>query len=227
MEEEFNEACKHFDKDKILYLLDHKQIPSKTQFNLLLEYQKHLLSVGSPEWASGKISEIINFFVTCGYILDYNDATNATLLYIMIPRLCKYDIQFDNKFFQIFYNNAFFNKYIDSYPRLTYENIDDLELDKYGLKYLQFYSCTYSSHLYKNSFNTLKNIKQIIKKYDIKPDITCLKNACFNKRNSKLIKYYIKKWKLVPDKLCFQNLLYNKNNKFKNTTLKFLVDNLN
>ena len=142
MEEKFNEACKHFDKNKILYLLDHKQIPSKTQFNLLLEHQKHLLSVGSQEWSSGKISEIINIFVSYGYILDYIDATNATLLYVMIPRLYKYDIQFDNNFFQIFYN-TFFNTYIDSYPRLTFKNIDELELDKYGLKYLQFYSCTY------------------------------------------------------------------------------------
>jgi hypothetical protein len=203
MEEEFKSACERLDTKKIKNLLDHKQIPTKEHLEIIF---KNMRTCYNEE-----VEDIIKLFIACGFVLDYDDITKLTEHHVCINELYTHDIHFDNKFFEL-YSKLIYCNYHDSGVN------DYIPRQNYELKYLQFICC---------GIKDISYIKKIIKFYNVRPDITCLRNLCFHKSNYKLIKLFVEKYKLNIDKICLSNLVNGVSNKFKNTCLHYVVENLN
>lgn len=157
--------------------------------------------------------KIINLFCLYGCNYDYDDVVKILEKNIYIRNLYTFDIQFDNKIFELYSN---FN-FIFGPLKVGDDIINDCKYG-YELKYLQFVCCGIVNFDY---------IKKLLKIANIQPDVTCLRNICFHKENYRIIKLFVEKYKLTIDKICISNLVHLEHNKFKNICLRYLIDNLN
>jgi hypothetical protein len=209
MEEEFKEACTKINLEEIKYLLDRKQIPTKEHLYVILSCNERYIDYEKRR----DIPEIINLFYLYGYNFDYDDVIKILEKNIYIENLYTYDIQFDNKIFELYSN---FGVRFGSY-KVTHDINKNWKYG-YELKYLQFVCCGIVKFDY---------IKDLLKIANIKPDVTCLRNICFHKENYRIIKLFVEKYKLTIDKICISNLVHSEHNKFKNICLRYVVNNLN
>lgn len=208
--DELEKACKTRNKKKIVKLLEHKQIPTQKHFNLLFETLKkpsyHVSAKTLLKYR--KATEIIDVFTSFCYNLTLDDVINATKHFVYINNLYTYDIQLDNNFFTLFYENFFKTKLIKEYPNFF---IEDAITPINKLKWLQFV-CLYSTkeyyHCESKKSKLDPNFKQLIKKYNITPDITCLRNL-FIDRNIEGINFLMEKYKIKPDLTCIENTVVN------------------
>jgi hypothetical protein len=163
------------DKSLIHYIkviLDTKLIPSKTSFFTLC----------NSDIDKSYILTIIDLFINCGYILEYDDLVIMIKNKLELNSIEDYNISLnkDDTLIKVCAQTSFYPYNIK--PTLQ---CLEIECDKRG---------------------NFTQIKKIIKS-GIKPNIICLQNACKYQGNIKTIQYLINEHKIYPDIISIKNML--------------------
>jgi len=167
----------------IEFLLDNKLKPTSNCIMALFQYneiklkfnniiaQNSVMPYSSYDSNSVKqIEKFINILINYNYNFTYPDILLCTQHYITIPSIEKYNIKFDEKFYEICLT-SFFPKYeIDI--TITDETFFERACQK------------------NPSINILR---ELVEKYKLKPNSQCLINLCQSRANMQSIRYLIEK----------------------------------
>jgi hypothetical protein len=202
-------ACKNIFQEEynvklIQKILEHKIIPTHECFKYLFDKKAQTytiihnirVSIVKPYRLLYKVDEIVNYMINFGLTLNLTDVKELASRSIEID-IKKFDIIPDDELINICLDNKFFPKYLDN------------------IKYNE----TQIHKLFEKRYN-IDFIKSIIKKQNIKCDITCLQNACNIKRNNVIIDFLIDEQKIKPDLICAKSIVKNSSS---SDTIKKLI----
>jgi hypothetical protein len=164
-------------KEKVLFLLDNKIVPTNKTFNNLINTHYYYQNY----YYSNNNSELINIIVNYGYIPTYENVKEALKKKIIIDNIERFDIQFDISYIHICNDVGL----IDPYKTNIQQDIICLENE-----------C--------NKPGNLAKIKHIVNTFNILPNQTCIQNACSYKNNVQTVKFLVSKGAKI-DIHCLEN----------------------
>jgi len=149
-------------------------------------------------------------------MIDFNKYPNKKIDPISILDMLNdkgYKLSFD-LIYKLHIDENLFNK-INIAERYDLKNTNSIEHLKIANKYGKIIIPTIFSLETFREFCKTKMKQNIVKKLlkNIKPDITCLENACKN-NSSNIIELIIENGKLTPNIKCLKNSFYNEKNRY-------------
>lgn len=155
--------------------------------------------------------DIIKYIICWNKVIDFNKYPNKKIDPVSILDMLNdrgYKLSFD-LIYKLQMDENLFNK-INIVERYDLKNIDSIEHLNIANKYSKIIIPTkFSLETFREFCKTImkQNIVKKLLKY-IKPDITCLENACKN-NSFNIIKLIIENGKITPNIKCFKKSCYN------------------
>jgi hypothetical protein len=178
-------ACIYFCKDAIKYLLEKNINPTKNDVDKILGHNPQKSTIKLTKHNNKTKSEIINILINNKY-----DFSNDHIFKILSMEKLDFEIKKLNiKIDETFINNC---KKINMYPDL-------------GTKTEYIYDILCLEEACKH--RTFSNIKKLVTKDKIKPNMKCLENACKVSNNYYIIEYLIYEGNLIPTYDCIINYM--------------------
>lgn len=180
-------ACEFSDITMVLFILDHKLSPTQKCFDNTLKKINFLGNWNTFYVKKNRIEDVneISILLEYGYKLTQNDFVNLTKKLIYVENYQKYGLMIDENIKDACNESMFY-----PYQELRHEKIEALES----------FSCD----------TTPSQLKRIIKKYKIDPDINFMRIACANCRQTGIIDIFVVDHKIYPDYDCIKFALANK-----------------
>jgi hypothetical protein len=204
--EHLSYACisKNRNNDLIIFILKHEIIPNNENFQLIYKSVKNIDYSGitiSKTYNSvhrKDISVLLDYFLSVGYILTYDDIKNLIHNKISLENIHRYNIKIDDEIVDLCLKNNFYPDYFSNYNM-------SLEMLRKIFLYV----------------NRIGDLKMITKNTKINFDIECLRNACTIRDNYEIINYLIQIG-VRPDLTCLKIII----NTYSNETEKLIFNNL-
>lgn len=191
-------ACELKSLDIIVLLLDYKIKPTKKCFTALIN------SFPRSNCRDYIVSQLVDLLVKYGYEVDYSDVLYSTKKRIALNNdiLIKFNIILDDKYIKLCIDTDFF-------PYISYTEHSNLYLEMATTR-----TCYHMVHR--------------LMKYNIKPNIKCLQNACSISNNTRIVKLLLS-CGLVPDIICLEhavNSLYLRSTQDELVELSILITHI-